>query len=414
MPAATESIPTVSKRKEPTITLYSDRSHFKWVVVVISAVISFGSIVYTSQLVDKIRDRERKQIDLYAKTLEYITNAAEPPEDLIFILEEIIQANHTIPVILTNEYGRPEHYRNLPEADKIADENRRDAFLLKEIGRMQEERDPIMVTLTDANNQIYGYKTIYYRNSILLTQLKYYPYVQLSIIGIFVLVVFAVFNYSRSAEQNRVWVGLAKETAHQLGTPLSSLIAWVEYFNESFPEHREIFAELQKDVDRLEMITERFSNIGSVPQMQEENAVYVVREVVQYLGSRISKRVQITMEVFPNEDILCWINKSLFAWVIENIIKNAVDSMKGQGAIHIKIMKVNEGQVAVDISDTGKGIPKSQMNQIFKPGFTTKQRGWGLGLALTKRIVENYHGGRIFVKHSEIDKGTTFRILLKT
>lgn len=415
LPTEGERIATVSKSKEPTITLYSERSHFKWVVLVISVIISFGSIIYTSQLVDKIRDRERKQIDLYAKTLEYITNAAEPPEDLIFILEEIIEANHTIPVIVTDEYGRPEHYRNVPKADAINDEKRKDAFLLKEIDRMQNERDPIMVTMIDPfSHQIYGYKTIYYRNSVLLTQLKYYPYVQLSIIGIFVLVVFAVFNYSRSAEQNRVWVGLAKETAHQLGTPLSSLIAWVEYFNDSFPEHRDVFAELQKDVDRLEMITERFSNIGSVPQMQEENAVFVIREVVHYLETRISRRVRVSLEVFPNEDILCWINKSLFAWVIENIIKNAVDSMKGQGDIRIKIMKVNEGQVAVDISDTGKGIPKSQINQIFKPGFTTKQRGWGLGLALTKRIVENYHGGRIFVKHSEMNKGTTFRILLKT
>lgn len=380
----------------------------------ISAIISVGSIVYTSQLVKKIRDRERKQIDLYAKTLGYITNATEPPDDLIFILEEIIEANQTIPVILTDEYGRPEHYRNIPKADNLKDETARDLYLLKEVEKMREERDPIMVTLTDSNNQIYGYKTIYYRNSSLLIQLKYYPYVQLSIIGVFVMVVFIVFNYSRSAEQNRVWVGLAKETAHQLGTPLSSLIAWVEYFNESFPDHRDIFGELQKDVDRLEMITERFSNIGSIPQMQEENAVYVIRDTVQYLETRISKRVHITEEVFPNDEILCLINKSLFAWVIENIIKNAVDSMKGQGDIHIKIMKVNEGEVAVDIRDTGKGIPKSQMNQIFKPGFTTKKRGWGLGLALTKRIVENYHGGRIFVKHSEIDRGTTFRILLKT
>lgn len=404
----------MSKSKEPTIPLYSSRSGFKWFVLILSVIISSGSIVYTSQLVEKIRDRERKQIDLYAHTLEYITNAAQPPEDLIFILEEIIEANHTIPVILTDEYGRPENYRNIPKADDIADAKKKDDFLMREVAAMQKERQPILVTLTDSNNQIYGYKTIYYRSSSLLTQLKFYPYVQLSIIAIFVLVVFAVFNYSRSAEQNRVWVGLAKETAHQLGTPLSSLIAWVEYFNDTFPDHREVFGELQKDIDRLQMITERFSNIGSVPQMQEENAVDVVQEVVTYLSTRISRRVTIKLKVFPNPDIYCPINKSLFAWVIENIIKNAVDSMKGKGNIDIKIMKVNEGHVAIDISDTGKGIHKSQLKQIFKPGFTTKQRGWGLGLALTKRIVENYHGGRIFVKHSEIDKGTTFRILLKS
>lgn len=400
-------------REEPTIKLYTERSSLKWVVLIVSLIISAGSIVYTNELVKQIRDREKKQIDLYASTLEYLANESDAP-NLIFVLEEIIQANNTIPVILTNEYGMPEHYRNIPGAANIKDENVRNEFLLKEIESMREERDPIMVTLMDDNKQIYGYKNIYYRNSFLLTQLKYYPYVQLSVIAIFGLIIFTVFNYSRTAEQNRVWVGLAKETAHQLGTPLSSLIAWVEYFKETFPEQKGVFMELQKDVDRLEMITERFSNIGSVPKLSVQNVHQLVEDVVKYLENRISKRVEITIASFPDEELTCMINKPLFAWVVENLIKNSVDAMSGKGSIHIKMMKVNDGRVAMDISDTGKGIAKNRLTNVFKPGYTTKKRGWGLGLALTKRIIENYHGGKIYVKQSEINSGTTFRILLKS
>ncbi len=401
-------------KEKPTISLYSNRSSLKWVVLVISVIISAGSIIYTDQLVSEIREREKKQIDLYASTLEYLTNESEAPNtNVIFILEEIIDANTTIPVILTNEYGQPEYYRNIPKADKITDEKHRKRYLLNEIKSMKEEREPIMVTLTDSNNQIYGYKNIYYRNSYLLVQLKYYPYVQLSIIAIFGVIIFAVFNYSRTAEQNRVWVGLAKETAHQLGTPLSSLMAWVEYFKDTFPDYEEIFMELQKDVDRLDMITQRFSNIGSVPQLLEGNVYEIVDEVVQYLKVRISKKIEMSVESFPNKEILANLNKSLFAWVIENLIKNAADAMSGKGSIRIKVMKVNEGQVAVDVTDTGKGIAKNRIKDVFKPGFTTKKRGWGLGLTLTKRIIENYHGGKIFVKRSEPNVGTTFRILLK-
>lgn len=400
-------------RQEPTISLYSERSNFKWVVLGISVIISAGSVIYTNQLVEKIRDRERKQIDLYARALEYLANEQDAP-NLNFIFEEIIQANNTIPVILTDADGRPEDYRNIPAADRITDDEERNEYLISEIHGMQEEREPIIISLRDEQDQVYSFRYIYYRNSMLLVQLRYYPYIQLSIIAIFGLITFSIFNYSRTAEQNRVWVGLAKETAHQLGTPLSSLMAWVEYFKESFPDQQEIFIELQKDVDRLGMITERFSNIGSVPQMQEENVYDVVEEVSRYLEKRISKKVHLTMEVFPSRDLAGYLNRPLFAWVVENIVKNAVDAMEGKGYIHIKILKVNEGKVAVDISDTGKGIHKSKIGQVFKPGYTTKRRGWGLGLALAKRIIENYHGGKIFVKSSELNEGTTFRILLKT
>lgn len=400
-------------REEPTISLYSNRSSFKWVVLGVSLIISAGSVIYTNELVERIRQRERKQIDLYARTLEYLANENEA-QNLNFIMEQIIQANNTIPVILTDEFDRPENYRNIPGADRISDEKARKRFLEREIEVMKREREPIMITLTDENKQVYGYKNIYYRNSMLLVQLRFYPYVQLSVIAIFGLITFAIFNYSRTAEQNRVWVGLAKETAHQLGTPLSSLMAWVEYFKDTFPGKMDVFMELQKDVDRLEMITERFSNIGSVPHMKEENVLDIVSEVVRYLQNRISTKVTIDVEIFPSEDLAAHINRPLFAWVVENLIKNAVDAMEGKGSIRIRILKVNEGKIALDFSDSGRGISKSRMKQVFKPGYTTKKRGWGLGLALTKRIVENYHGGKIFVKQSEMNKGTTFRILLKT
>lgn len=403
----------MAKNKESKSTsIYSSRAGFKWVVLAVSVIISAGSVIYTNTLVKKIRKREKQQIALYANTLEYLINENDG-SNLVLILEKIIQANNTIPVILTDQDENPAFYINLPKADKIDSQKERRAYLVKEIAIMKSEREPIIVTLNDKDNRVYGYQYIYYRNSILLTQLKFYPYVQLSIIAIFGLITFWVFNYSRTAEQNRVWVGLAKETAHQLGTPLSSLMAWVEYFKATYPKDAAVFDELNKDVDRLKMITERFSNIGSTPHLKDENVFDRVTEVTSYLERRISTKVKMGIEIFPNQDITAQINASLFAWVIENLIKNAVDAMGGRGEINIKILRANEGKVAIDISDNGKGMNKLIANQIFNPGFTTKKRGWGLGLALAKRIVENYHGGRIFIKSTEIGKGTTFRILLK-
>jgi signal transduction histidine kinase len=281
---------------------------------------------------------------------------------------------------------------------------------------MEKDHEPIVVTLRNKNKnyEITGYNYIYYQNSDLLKQLTYYPYIQLAVIFLFGLIAYVAFNSSRSAEQNRVWVGLAKETAHQLGTPLSSLMAWVEYFktDDRFKDS-DIIPELNKDIERLEMITSRFSNIGSVPQLNEENLYDALEETISYLQKRVSTRVKFILSAFPNKDIKADINKPLFAWVVENLCKNAVDAMSGTGTIEIKILKANEGKVMVDISDTGKGIPKSKIGSVFQPGYTSKKRGWGLGLTLVKRIIENYHTGKIFVKSSELDKGTTFRIVLK-
>lgn len=379
----------------------------------VSIIISGASILYSNNLVKKIRERERRQVDLYANTLEYLANENDAV-NLVLILEEVIQANTTIPVVLTDQNGNPEFFKNLPEVDKITDPKARRKYLLDQVEVMNREREPIVVTLNDDSNNVFGYKYIYYKNSFLLTQLQYFPYIQLSIVAIFGLIIYFVFNYSKTAEQNRVWVGLAKETAHQLGTPLSSLMAWVEYFKVSYPDQEDIFKELQKDVDRLGMITERFSNIGSVPQLKRANIVKMIEEVVTYLEKRVSTKVNITLTSFPNTNILAQFNPALIAWVVENIIKNAVDAMEGKGLIKIKILKASGGQVVVDISDTGKGMNKSKVKQIFKAGFSSKKRGWGLGLTLAKRIVENYHGGKIFVKSTEINKGTTFRVVLKS
>ena len=243
-------------------------------------------------------------------------------------------------------------------------------------------------------------------------QLQYYPYVQLSVIAVFFALSYLAFSYSRTAEQNRVWVGLAKETAHQLGTPLSSLMAWLEFLKaDPELENMEITREIGKDIKKLEMITSRFSSIGSVPVLQDENIFEAIQSSVNYLQTRISTKVKFRLHQ-ETSAIRAEINKPLFDWVIENICKNAVDAMSGVGRIDIYVKESPEGKVMIDISDSGKGIPKNLIAQIFQPGFTTKKRGWGLGLTLAKRIIENYHQGKIFIKSSEENTGTTFRILL--
>ena len=368
---------------------------------------------YTNILVNKIKLREEKMIALFANTLEYLANQ-DNNVDLNFIFEEIIVANKSIPVVITDELGTPFEFRNIPEAEKADNKSKRNRILLKEIREMEEEHEPLLITLRK-EGRITGYHFIYYKNSQLLTQLTYYPVTQLSIIGVFAIIAFLIFNYSKAAEQNKVWVGLAKETAHQLGTPLSSLMAWVEYLKtDDKLKDLEMIGELEKDIHRLNMITERFSNIGSEPLLISTNVYDLVEESLSYLKKRVSTRVQFSLVCFPNQELEANINKPLFEWVIENLCKNAVDAMSGEGQIHIKILKANEGHVVIDIADTGKGISKSKIQKIFQPGFTTKKRGWGLGLTLVKRIIENYHKGKIYVKRSDIGRGTTFRISLKS
>lgn len=395
-----------------TLDIYQNRSTLKYLVLIVSLVIGAASIYYTNLLVADLKARERELIQLYANTLEYAANENNS-DNLIFIFQEIIVANNTIPVISTDAEGNPTLDKNVEIPGGLSEEER-EAFLREELEVMRQEHEPIEIVLRYSNGEVYDYQYVYYKNSYLLTQLQYYPYVQLTVIAVFGILAYIAFSYSKTAEQNRVWVGLAKETAHQLGTPLSSLMAWVEYFR-SEPKLAEmgITEELSKDIKKLEMITSRFSNIGSVPILKEERLYEVIKGTISYLQPRISTRVAIEVSEIT-KGITAKINKPLFDWVIENLCKNAVDAMSGIGKIEIKILSASEGRVFIDIADNGKGISKANIKQVFQPGFTTKKRGWGLGLTLVKRIIENYHKGKIFIKSSAIDEGTTFRIILKS
>jgi len=382
------------------LDFYQNKNRIKWLIFISSVIISFGSIFYTNLLVEELKEREKRQIELLAKALEY---AAVNTDNLSFINQEIIQQNNSIPVIIVNEEGEPFEHRNIKFKKKASEEDKKET-LRTEILKMRAEYEPIPIE--ESSN-------VYYRNSELLTSLKYYPYIQLSVILVFGVLAYAVFNQSKVAEQNRVWAGLTKETAHQLGTPIASLMAWIDYLKNSpiWEENKEVIQEMDKDVVKLRMVTERFSSIGSTPSIQPENVFLVVDEAINYLRPRISTKVEMKVNGYAN-NIEAMLNKPLFEWVVENVCKNAVDAMKGQGEITIDIIKESERYVFVDITDTGKGMDKSMYKKVFNPGFTTRQRGWGLGLTLAKRIIEGYHNGKIFVKNSEPGKGTTFRIVL--
>ena len=399
--------------KSGGIDLYYDKSKLKWIILSISVFISVGSIFYTNVLVNQLKERERRQIELYAKAIQY-TLDAKLDKDLNFVSDEILVPNNSIPTILLSESGQILEYRNIAIDSTLSDKGKQQT-LYKELEKMRDEYEPIEVVDRDEiTNEVYVINYVYYRNSFLLTQLKYYPIVQLSVIAIIAFISYMAFDYSKAAEQNRVWVGLAKETAHQLGTPISSLMAWVEYFkDQSDIKDKNLIDELNKDIKKLQVITERFSNIGSTPALKEEMVENLINSIVGYLKPRISQKVSITVDALT-EGIIARVNAPLFEWVIENLCKNAVDAMAGSGSIHIYILKGSEGRVFVDINDTGKGIQKSRIKQVFNPGFTTKKRGWGLGLTLAKRIIEIYHEGKIYIKSSEENKGTTFRIVLQS
>jgi signal transduction histidine kinase len=272
---------------------------------------------------------------------------------------------------------------------------------------MKNQHNPIPV-------EFYGKKNlIYYKDSDLLSQLKVFPYIQLSLIAVFLMLAYFAFNSARKSEQNQVWVGLAKETAHQLGTPISSLMAWVELLKERFKADDSLILEMENDVKRLEVVADRFSKIGSKPILSSHSVYDVVKDFVDYFKVRVSDKI--TFKVNGDEQLEALINVPLFDWVIENILKNAVNAIDGKGIISINIKEnIVKEQIIIDITDTGKGIPRSKFDTVFQPGFTTRKRGWGLGLSLTKRMIENYHGGQVFVKESELGKGTTFRIILKS
>lgn len=381
------------------MNIYTKKQLWKKLLLILALLIGAGSLWYTNQLVIKLQEEEKKKIEIWAKATKSLSSLSLDA-DYKFQLE-IIQNNTTIPAILTSEKIEEPSIINL-DLERLHDT----AYIKSQIAEMKAQHAPIEINFAENEKNF-----IYYKDSTILTQLKYYPYFQLLVIALFLFVSYLAFSTSRKAEQNQVWVGMAKETAHQLGTPLSSLIAWLEIIKGKSPDD-EFVIELEKDVQRLSTITDRFSKIGSAPALKKENLTTVIENAIGYIRTRSSSKVIFSLENAQQYDVEAPLNIALFDWVLENIFKNAIDAMSGEGNIHVKI--TDQQQFAyIDISDTGKGIPKSKYKDVFKPGFTSKSRGWGLGLSLSKRIVEEYHEGQIFVKSSELNKGTTFRIVLK-
>lgn len=381
------------------MNIYKQKQRWQLFLFITAVVIGLCSVLYTNWLVKKMTREEARKAALLANAFTQIINAGNQDANLGFYAG-IIQDNETIPVIVTDTLGQVLFTRNL---DSARLENPR--YLSRKLKTMTAHAEPLVITLSPVEHQY-----LYYSRSLLLNQLLYYPYIQLGIVLLLIVIAYFAFRTSRRFEQNQVWVGLSKETAHQLGTPISSLMAWLEMMKIRSGD-KEMLHELEKDINRLEKITERFSKIGSKPVLVRENILSVIDTAVQYIRKRSSDKIHFTVKV-PAGDIIIPLNAALFEWVIENLCKNAIDALHGEGEIEISLADFTQ-VVYIDIKDTGKGIPKSMFLSIFRPGFTTKKKGWGLGLSLVKRIVEEYHDGRIFVHQSEINKGSVIRIVLK-
>lgn len=397
------------KLRRSMLDSYGQKNIYKLVIGFNLFLISVGSLFYTNNLVERLEERELRQVKLFAESLRYAINS-DYDEDLNGIMEMIREANifYEIPAIYVDENNMPAAHNNLAFPANASPETQ-ERLIEEDLAKMKQQHSPIPVELGEER---IGY--VYYSNSFLLTQLRYYPYIQLSGIFIIGFLAYLAFSSARKAEQNQVWVGLAKETAHQLGTPLSSLMAWTEYFRSDPTMDPSIAEEIEKDVQRLEMITTRFSNIGSVPTLKEERVADIVTGFITYLQRRVSSKVKFFIDDQLIEGQTVLLNRNLFEWVVENICKNAVDAMAGVGEIKISLVPMLlQNEIIIDIRDNGKGMSKANVAKIFRPGFSTKKRGWGLGLTLAKRIIENYHDGRLFVKSSEPGKGTTFRIVMK-
>lgn len=376
--------------------IYDKKETLKYILVGVAIVIAVSFYALSSKLVSVLEDEEKAKVELWAEATREIS-LADINDDISF-LRTVIGANNSIPVILADSSFNVLSYRNLPEKGFTDEE-------LKEMAKdFASKYDPIVIDLPSEAVQL-----ICYDDSKALKLLRYVPQVILAVVVVFLLCVVVLILTIKQSEQNRLWVGLFKETAHQLGTPTSSLMAWAEILKMNYPEDK-LLPELDKDVIRLKTIVERFSQIGSKTELDVANVSEVVTEVVNYMRNRISKQVEIHTSM-PKE-AFALLNIPLFEWVIENLCKNAVDAMSGKGELTIQINETPSA-VVIDVTDTGKGISKSNISKVFNTGFTTKARGWGLGLSLSKRIIKEYHGGKIYVKHSQLDKGTTFSIELK-
>ncbi|MBQ4063238.1 MAG: HAMP domain-containing histidine kinase [Bacteroidaceae bacterium] len=381
---------------------FSNFRSVKYILIAVAAIIAAASLLVSHSLVKKLRAEEEKKMEIWAEAMNSL-NRADANTDLALVLT-VLNGNTTIPVVVTDSDGAINLHRNI-ELKSGTDSL---AVLMQMVADMRLRNQIIRVDLgTDENSD---YLEVCYSESLILKQLAYYPYVQLIVVLLFFAICFVAILSSKRAEQNRVWVGLSKETAHQLGTPISSLMAWTTVLKEKYPTD-ELLPEMERDVARLQRVAERFSKIGSLPEPTSEDIVEVIDRAVEYVKRRSPAQVTYTMN-YPKRPLLVRMNAPLIEWVVENLCKNAVDAMDGKGDIYVSVSQ-NSDRAFVEISDTGKGIPKSKHKRVFEPGYTTKKRGWGLGLSLAKRIVEQYHKGRIYVKQSAPGKGTTFRLELK-
>lgn len=384
--------------------IWTDRiRQVKILLVSAAIIIAAASLAISHFLVADLENEEKKRMAVWAEAMRTLNNADENT-DLNLVLK-VINENNTIPVVVLDSQGKAQVFRNVTLSGADFNDSLKNAALLGKTFLRKGRHIKIM--LNQKNNE---YIQVCYDESLMLKRLAAYPLVQLGIVLIFVVVAIFALLSSKKAEQNKVWVGLSKETAHQLGTPISSLMAWIEILKETYPDD-DLIPEMNKDVKRLQLIADRFSKIGSLPEPVPSSLNEVLDHVIDYMDRRTSKSIQM-IKVFPQHDIIVKINASLFEWVIENLSKNAVDAMGGKvGRITLRVEETDKCAV-IEVSDTGKGIKRKDLNNVFRPGFTTKERGWGLGLSLAKRIVEEYHNGKIWVKSSEVGKGTTFRIEL--
>lgn len=364
-------------------------------IFVLAILVSVASWIYTNTLVEKLKEQEQKNISLWAEAMREIENV-DFDGTISLLVYRIIQENTTIPVIMMTS-------DNQMRAQNLAVEDPDEDYLQKEMVRMQEKRPPLILEATPGNHDI-----IYFEDSTILKQLETYPIIQLIVALIFIIVAIVAIHFSNKSDQSLLLASMSKETAHQLGTPITSLLAWVEILKmQDAPA--EITTEVEKDVNRLVKITDRFSKIGNKPELQPENICEVLSNSVNYLRSRSSKNIEYVLDIPDGKEIITPLNISLFEWVIENLCKNAIDAMQGNGTLTIKLFET-EKHAKIEISDTGKGLPKRYFKRIFAPGYTTKKHGWGMGLSLAQRIVCSYHKGDIYVRNSEIGKGTTFRL----
>lgn len=378
------------------LDVYTSKIRWKIALIAFGTIIGLGSLLYTESFLKTLRAEEERKITLWAQAVEAVF-FAEDDVNLSFYTQ-IIQDNQTIPVILTDSAGTIIAHRNLnvPEANP-------EKFLARKLEEFRTSGQMLENSFGDGNINY-----LYYKGSTLLTQLRIYPLVLLGVIGVYMLISYMAFSNARRSEQNKVWTGMARETAHQIGTPLSALMGWIAYLKDQYPQEMAL-GEMEQDIERLSAITDRFSKIGSQPELNETDLCKTVHHTAEYLRGRLSKKTSLVVSCAP--ELKTPHNRQLMSWVLENMIKNSADALDGPGTIEVSANSEN-GKVVVRISDTGRGMSPSEQRKVFKPGYTTKERGWGLGLSLAQRIVESYHDGELALQHSSPQNGTTFRITL--